>query len=119
MRRPEAADFREQVCRDCVVGMRRPDVEAIANQTPVPAHRQLSATERAVADIWAEVLGLARVDVNDDFFDRGGHSLLAVRAIARARAVLRVAVPLRLLLENPRLVDFAAAVDRLGQGARP
>jgi amino acid adenylation domain-containing protein len=44
-------------------------------------------TERALAEIWAEVLGLERVGVNDSFFELGGDSFLSVKASLRAREV--------------------------------
>ena len=45
-------------------------------------------TEAALARVWAEVLGLDRVSVEDDFFDLGGHSMLATQVVARLRTVL-------------------------------
>ncbi|GAA0398104.1 hypothetical protein GCM10009530_57220 [Microbispora corallina] len=44
--------------------------------------------ERAVAEIWAEVLDVERVGALDDFFDSGGHSLLAMRVVARLRKLV-------------------------------
>lgn len=40
-------------------------------------------TEALIAEIWKDVLGIGRVSVYDNFFDAGGHSLLAVRVVTR------------------------------------
>ncbi|MEU8071059.1 amino acid adenylation domain-containing protein [Micromonospora sp. NPDC049151] len=42
-------------------------------------------TERAVAAIWSEVLGVDTLGIDDDFFDLGGHSMLATQVVARIR----------------------------------
>ncbi|TCO54193.1 non-ribosomal peptide synthase/polyketide synthase [Actinocrispum wychmicini] len=44
-----------------------------------------TATERVLADIWAEVLGVDRIGVDDDFFGLGGDSIVAIRVASRAR----------------------------------
>ncbi len=49
--------------------------------------------EEQLASIWAQVLGADRVGVDDDFFDLGGHSLMAVRLLAEVHRVLGVQVP--------------------------
>ena len=53
------------------------------------------------------------VGLYDDFFDRGGHSLLAAQVVARARSVLRIEIPLRILFENPVLENLASAIATL------
>ncbi len=67
-----------------------------------------------LAGIWASVLGLARVEDGDSFFDLGGHSLLATQVVSRARQALGIEVPLRQLFETPTLAGFAAAVAAAG-----
>ena len=54
-----------------------------------------TAAEEIVCGLFAEVLGLERVGAEDSFFDLGGDSLLAMRLIARVRAVLDAEIPIR------------------------
>ncbi|GIH62809.1 non-ribosomal peptide synthetase/MFS transporter [Microbispora siamensis] len=68
--------------------------------------------ERLLAEIWAEVLDLPQVWVDDDFFALGGHSFAATRAAGRLRERLGVPVPVRLLFEHPVLADLAAHLPR-------
>ncbi|MCA1693450.1 MAG: amino acid adenylation domain-containing protein, partial [Actinobacteria bacterium] len=44
-----------------------------------------SDTERAVADIWAQVLGIDRVGIHDNFFELGGDSILSIQMVSQAR----------------------------------
>ncbi|MEV1204954.1 non-ribosomal peptide synthetase, partial [Microbispora rosea] len=52
-------------------------------QADVPYAEPQTETERAVAAVWADVLGAERIGADDDFFDLGGHSLLAVQVVAK------------------------------------
>ncbi|HET7462338.1 MAG TPA: condensation domain-containing protein, partial [Longimicrobium sp.] len=68
-------------------------------------------TEAAVAQVWAEVLGVERVGRHDHFFELGGHSLLAMRTISRLRQVLGAEVAMGDLFARPVLADFAGGLD--------
>jgi amino acid adenylation domain-containing protein len=85
-----------------------------AAETSVPYAAPRDAAERAIARIWAELLGVPRVGIDDGFFDLGGHSLLATMAISRVARELGREVELRTLFEKPRIRDFAPEVMARG-----
>ncbi|MCX5387046.1 non-ribosomal peptide synthetase [Streptomyces sp. NBC_00083] len=76
-------------------------------------------TERALAEIWSTVLGVARIGLADDFFHLGGHSLLAVQVTAAVRESLGRELPVRALFEAPVLAAFADAVRRAPAAEAP
>ncbi len=75
--------------------------------------------ERALAAIWCELLGVARVGRHDRFFHIGGHSLLATRMILRVRQALGVEIPILAVFETPELSELAAQVDQAKHRAGP
>ncbi|MDQ4031964.1 MAG: amino acid adenylation domain-containing protein, partial [Actinomycetota bacterium] len=66
--------------------------------------------ERVVAEIWAEVLGVDRVGVEDSFFELGGDSILSIRVISRLRATFGVDLSPRVLFTHPTVAGLAAAL---------
>jgi acyl carrier protein len=74
-----------------------------------------TATERTVAGIWADLLGLDTVGLDENFFDLGGHSLLAVRMISRVRKELDVDAPVVTVFQHPTVRLLANALQSGGE----
>ncbi|HEU4452177.1 MAG TPA: amino acid adenylation domain-containing protein, partial [Longimicrobium sp.] len=85
-----------------------PDPASPATAAPTAPR---TVTERVIAEIWMEVLGVESVGVEDDFFVLGGHSLRATQVLVRISAMLEVDLPLRVLFETPTVAGLAAAVE--------
>jgi amino acid adenylation domain-containing protein/FkbM family methyltransferase len=88
-----------------------------APESPVAASDKYMAartpTEAALVDIWQGLLNSDRIGVNDDFFEAGGHSLLAARIISRVRQAFDVGLPMRTIFESPTIADLAVHIDAL------
>jgi amino acid adenylation domain-containing protein len=100
---------------------RRALAEAVFNNSP--ERRDFTAprteAEEMIAQIWRHVLKLERIGVFDDFFEMGGHSLLAIRVAARMRAHFHTELPLRKIFEARTIAALARAVEtqrRAGSG---
>ncbi|HSN99168.1 MAG TPA: non-ribosomal peptide synthetase, partial [Candidatus Nanopelagicales bacterium] len=83
------------------------------------AEREAPATptERRLADIWRDALGVEHAGVDDNFFHLGGHSLRATRVVTKVREVFRVSVPLPYFFDHPTIRELAAYIDAQGAGA--
>ncbi|MFE6775879.1 non-ribosomal peptide synthase/polyketide synthase [Streptomyces sp. NPDC057702] len=97
-----------------------PRLDAVAGRAPTGQREEL------LAELFARVLGVARVGADDDFFALGGHSLLAARLVAGARAALGLDLSVRAVFESPTVRGLAAlagatgpATPPLGAGPRP
>jgi acyl carrier protein len=69
--------------------------------------------EEALAVIWADVLGMEKVSIYDNFFALGGHSLLSTQLIARVRKTFEVDIPLRSLFEMPTITELAVVIEEM------
>ncbi len=71
-----------------------------------------NAIEQTLAGIFAQILGLDRVGVDDSFFDLGGDSLLAMRAIATVNKTLDAHLAVRTLLDAPSVRSLSQQLGR-------
>ena len=88
----------------------RKALPAFTHETAQVSHDFVSPrneTERALAAIWAELLKVERVGVNDSFFDLGGHSLLAIKTVSRIRDAFDVDLPAQIIFEHSTIAGIA------------
>ncbi len=86
----------------------RPNVSA----TFAPQRNEI---ERQLASLWAGLLGVAEIGVDDDFFELGGYSLIAVRLLSKIKKTFGVDLALESLFRAPTIASFARLLgDDLG-----
>ena len=93
----------------------RPDAAAAVASAEYVAPR--TDIERVVAGIFADILDIERVGVDDDFFELGGHSLHATSVLAKIEATFGVAIELRSFFTTPTVAAVATIVEGGGVGA--
>jgi Phosphopantetheine attachment site. len=68
--------------------------------------------EEALSWMWAEILGVEEVGIHDDFFEIGGHSILASQLVARLRETFHVELSLRTFFDAPTIAKLAGVLSR-------
>jgi amino acid adenylation domain-containing protein len=96
-----------------------PFADQLMSRSDTPPVEGCTDTERALSHIFAEALGLDRVDLHENFFHIGGHSLLAARVAVRVRETFGVALELRVFFETPTVASLARQIEALLQTAKP
>jgi acyl carrier protein len=89
-----------------------PPAESSRPELDTPYVAPRTPLEKQLAEIWADVLGLDRIGVNDDFFHLGGQSLLASQIISRITQKFRIELPLQLLFQAPTVAEMAAVISQ-------
>ncbi len=94
------------------------DRRALSASTPngaSPAHNATAprtALEEKLAKIWREVMELQQVGVEDNFFEMGGHSVLAMMLMSRVRQEFQVGLTIRDLFERPTIAAMAKILEQ-------
>jgi acyl transferase domain-containing protein/acyl carrier protein len=83
---------------------------------PQPYTPPLTATERALAELWSEVIGVEPVGTRDNFFDLSGNSLLALQMLSLVKRDFGIAVPSVALFEAPTVFALAKLLDDQSAG---
>ena len=83
----------------------RPDLEEtfVAPRNPI---------EEKLASIWAELLGIEPIGINDNFFNLGGHSLIAAQMLSRIRDSFQVELFFHHIFANPTIAGLAALIEQ-------
>ena len=90
---------------------RLPEIEKQADEEIyIPATTE---TEKALAEIWGDVLDKEKVSINDCFFDIGGHSLLATKIVSRVRESFKIELTVKSLFSMTTIDEMARYIDTL------
>jgi amino acid adenylation domain-containing protein len=85
-----------------------------SSATTAPEHvAPRTLTEETLSAIWSELLERNHFGVHDDFFQLGGHSLVALRLISRVREALQIELPIKAVFQSPTIAGLATIVDQI------
>ncbi len=89
----------------------RPELEDsfVAPQTSI---------EKAVVEIWSDILGVERIGIHDNFFELGGHSLFATQLLSRLQASFQVEIPLLYFFDTPTVAGLVENIETIRWAAQ-
>ncbi|MBN2442195.1 MAG: amino acid adenylation domain-containing protein [Spirochaetales bacterium] len=90
-----------------------PDIENVMNRSRLEYRAPVSETEKTIAEMWEEILSVEKIGILDNFFDIGGHSLLAMRLVAKIQAEFGVEVSLQDFFKEPFIKTLAEQIEIL------
>jgi acyl carrier protein len=73
---------------------------------------QSESVEGTLSSWWQDMLGVSQVDLDDDFFGLGGHSLVGVRLLAKIKRAYQVELGLNVLFEARTIRELASAIRK-------
>jgi amino acid adenylation domain-containing protein len=78
-----------------------------------------TTTEEVLCGLFAEVLGVDRVGIDDSFFDLGGHSLMVTRLVRKVLAELGAEIPIRVVFDHPSPAELSPILPDAAGSSRP
>ena len=90
-----------------------PTVEEVRQDIKPTFVAPRTPTEKFIAEVWAQMLGVPQVGIHDNFFELGGHSLLAYQVISRLGGTYHVEIPMRTIFDTPTIAGLALSVTKM------
>ncbi|RSM43808.1 hypothetical protein DMA12_18205 [Amycolatopsis balhimycina DSM 5908] len=114
----ERAAYRDEYLTDPAEVAERVALRAVSSSADsAPPAEPATPAQRRLADIWREVLGVAEVGANSDFFALGGHSLLATQLLSRLQREFGREISLYTLFTHPTVAQLTLVLDEAGAAA--
>ena len=92
-----------------------PSPECGGTRLEDPLFRPRTPVEELLAGIWREILNLEYAGIEDNFFESGGHSLLAAQFVSRVRDAFAIELPVRCIFESPTIAGLASRLPEYAE----